>query len=186
MNTTELIGTIAKETGLEKSLVEKVTNGVFETISRRLLKGEKTLIRGFGTFSTVKENARKGRNPQTGEEVKIPKRTSPKFSFSEALSDQVRGKRKKTSAKTTAISKQLSNKKWLYAKDGKPSQKYYTIAGLKRLGISKETMVWSDGMSEWKSAGKVRELKELFATPKTAKSVKAKPKGKTTPPPIPA
>ena len=205
MNTTELIQEISQETGLEKSAVEKVTNQVFGKIQGRLLKGEKILIRGFGTFSTVKQKARRARNPQTGEEVKIPRRTSPKFSFSESFSDKVRGKNKtiKTAttskkvpkkatakssvkaAKTTSakVAKQPRNDKWLYVKEGKPSQKYYTVSGLKRLNISPETLVWSEGMAQWKPASKVKALKELF--PSKAKTRTTKGKASSTPPAIP-
>lgn len=205
VNTTELIQEISQETGLEKSTVEKVTNQVFGKIQGRLLKGEKTLIRGFGTFSTVKQKARRGRNPQTGEEVKIPRRTSPKFSFSESFSDKVRGKNKtpktatasrkstkkataksavkartKTSAKTT---KPPQNDKWLYVKEGKPSQKYYTVNGLKRLNISPDTLVWNETMTEWKPASKVKALKDLFPSRVKTRTTKGKPSSK--PPAIP-
>ena len=202
MNTTELIQEISQETGLEKSAVEKVTNQVFGKIQGRLLKGEKILIRGFGTFSTVKQKARRGRNPQTGEEVKIPRRTSPKFSFSESFSDKVRGKNKTT--KTATASKKVTKKttakssvkattktsaktnqesKWLYVKEGKPSQKYYTVNGLRRLNISPETLVWSEGMAQRKPASKVKALKELF--PSKAKTRTTKGKVSSTPPAIP-
>ena len=79
MNKAETIEKIAEETNLSKVEVEKVMSCFFETV-KNVLKAQKTVrLVGFGTFSSSERKARVGRNPQTGEEIKIPSCYYPKF-----------------------------------------------------------------------------------------------------------
>ncbi len=79
MNKAELIDKIAETSGLTKSNVEKVLDSTLETICKSIKKGEEVKLVGFGTFSKTKRKARTGRNPRTGESIKIPSAWSPKF-----------------------------------------------------------------------------------------------------------
>ncbi|MFP9216771.1 HU-related DNA-binding protein HupN, partial [Enterococcus faecalis] len=65
---------------------------VFDTISEALKSGEKVSIPGFGTFEVRERAARKGRNPQTGEEIDIPATKAPAFKPAKALKDAVKAK----------------------------------------------------------------------------------------------
>ncbi len=94
MNKGELIEKVVKATGLSKSDVSKTINATIETITKSLKKGEKVSLAGFGTFSVVKSKARKGRNPRTGEILKIRAKKSPKFKAGKTLKDIIAGVRK--------------------------------------------------------------------------------------------
>jgi len=71
MKKSEMIEALANATGLTKADSEKAFNGVFEIIKGELEKGEKVSIAGFGTFKISERAAREGRNPATGETIKI-------------------------------------------------------------------------------------------------------------------
>ena len=96
MNKTELIEKVLKKTKTEmpKSEVTKIISSVFETITEELKRGRKVTIVGFGTFSVSKTKARKARNPQTGEMIKVKAKKIPKFKAGKALKDVVAGKKK--------------------------------------------------------------------------------------------
>ncbi len=94
MNKTELVDAIAKETGLSKKDSEKAVKALTESISKELKKKNKVQLVGFGTFETSKRAARVGKNPQTGEEIKIPAAVVPKFKAGKALKDAVNSKKK--------------------------------------------------------------------------------------------
>ena len=94
MNKTELVDAIAKETGLSKKDSEKAVKAFTEAVSKELKKKGKVQLVGFGTFETAKRAARTGKNPQTGEAIKIPAATVPKFKAGKALKDAVNGKKK--------------------------------------------------------------------------------------------
>ena len=79
MNKTEIIDKIAEKTRLSKSEVDRVISGFFETIKSSLKDKKNVRLVGFGTFSSSERKARVGRNPQTGEEIKIPSCSYPKF-----------------------------------------------------------------------------------------------------------
>jgi DNA-binding protein HU-beta len=79
MNKADLIEKIAENSGLTKSNVEKVLDATLATICKSIKKGEEVKLVGFGTFSKTKRKARNGRNPKTGEAIKIPSSWSPKF-----------------------------------------------------------------------------------------------------------
>jgi len=94
MNKGELIEKVASVTESSKAVAAKAVSAVFDTISKTLKKGENVTIVGFGTFSVVKQKARKGRNPITGESIKIKARKSPKFKAGKGLKEIVAGKKK--------------------------------------------------------------------------------------------
>ncbi len=95
MNKAELIEKVVKATGVSKSDVTKTINATLETITKTLKKGEKVTFVGFGTFSVVKAKARKGRNPRTGEIIKIRAKKTPRFRAGARLKEVIAGKRKK-------------------------------------------------------------------------------------------
>lgn len=71
MKKSEILEALAKTTGESKAAVERVYNATFELIKKELSKGNKVSVSGFGTFKVSKRSAREGRNPQTGETIKI-------------------------------------------------------------------------------------------------------------------
>lgn len=89
MNKGDLIDKIVEETTLKKKDVENCLNSFVSVIQNELKKGEKVAIAGFGTFDVSQRKAREGRNPQTGETIKIAASKNPKFkagkSFKEML-----------------------------------------------------------------------------------------------------
>ena len=89
MNKTDLVKAIAEKTDSTKKAAEEALNAFVEVVSKELKKGGKVQLVGFGTFETRKRAARKGRNPQTGEEIKIPATTAPAFKAGKALKDVV-------------------------------------------------------------------------------------------------
>jgi len=90
MKKSEMIDAIAKETGVTKTDVEKVFNATFETIKKDLKKNEKSSIANFGTFKVSKRAARTGRNPQTGETIKIAASKSVSFKAGTSLKETVK------------------------------------------------------------------------------------------------
>ena len=89
MNKAELIEAIAKDTGLSKAKSGEVLDSTLNTISKNLKRGKNVTLIGFGTFSVNKRKARKGRNPQTGEEIKIKAKKIAKFKAGKRLSDNL-------------------------------------------------------------------------------------------------
>ncbi|HAN34352.1 MAG: HU family DNA-binding protein [Actinobacteria bacterium] len=81
----ELIDAIASEAGVTKADAERTVAAFFEVVVAAAKKGEKIAWPGFGSFSTSKSAARTGRNPQTGEPVKIAASTRMKFTSSSTL-----------------------------------------------------------------------------------------------------
>jgi DNA-binding protein HU-beta len=90
MNKTELIEKIAKNTGQSKTAAAAAVDSMIEGITKSLKKGDSITFVGFGTFSTSKRKARTARNPQTGEEVAVPKRRVARFKPGKTLKDAVR------------------------------------------------------------------------------------------------
>ena len=74
MNKTELIDAVSASTGLTKTDTKKTVDALFEELTKSLKKGEAVQIIGFGSFKVSERNARKGRNPRTGEEIRIAAR----------------------------------------------------------------------------------------------------------------
>jgi len=89
MNKSELIEEVAKITCTKKEAEEAVSS-VFEAIQKALKKGDEVTITGFGTFKVSKRKARKGRNPQTGEAIKIAAKKVPVFKAGKGLKDAVK------------------------------------------------------------------------------------------------
>ena len=92
MNKTELVAAIAEQTELSKKDAEKALKAFTDIVADELKKGEKVQLVGFGTFEVSERAAREGRNPQTGETMKIEASKSPKFKAGKALKDMVNGK----------------------------------------------------------------------------------------------
>ena len=93
MNKSELIESIAKKAELSKKDAEAALNAFTDVVGKALKKGDKVQLVGFGTFEVAKRAARKGRNPQTGKEIKIAASKSPKFKAGKALKDLVNKKK---------------------------------------------------------------------------------------------
>ncbi len=89
MNKAELIAAVAAKTGDTKKVAEASVNALVEVITEALAEGEKVQLVGFGSFEVRKRAARKGRNPQTKEEIKIPASKAPVFKAGKALKDLV-------------------------------------------------------------------------------------------------
>ncbi len=89
MNKGDLINEVAQIVSTKKQ-AQEVVDSVFSTITKALKKNEPVQIAGFGSFKTAKREARTGRNPQTGAEIKIEARMVPKFVPGKALKDVVK------------------------------------------------------------------------------------------------
>ena len=89
MNKGELIDHIADSAGITKAQATDALNAVVSGVTKTMKKGGKVSLIGFGTFSTSKRKARTGRNPRTGEAIKIAAKTLVKFKAGKALSDAV-------------------------------------------------------------------------------------------------
>ena len=92
MNKTDLIAKIAEDAELTKKSAEAALNAFIGAIESSLKKGEKVQLVGFGSFEVRKRAARKGRNPQTKEEIKIPASKAPVFRAGKPLKDLVNKK----------------------------------------------------------------------------------------------
>jgi DNA-binding protein HU-beta len=90
MTKAEFIAAVASETGLTKTQAAKTIDTVTDTITGELKKGEKIILPGFGTFSVAKRKARTGRNPRTGEEIRIPASKAAKFTPGKALKERLK------------------------------------------------------------------------------------------------
>ena len=88
MNKSELINEMAKNLDSKKQ-AETVLESLLGAISQGLKKGEKITLTGFGTFKVAKRKARTGRNPRTGEQIKIKARKVPQFTAGKALKTAV-------------------------------------------------------------------------------------------------
>jgi DNA-binding protein HU-beta len=89
MTKTEIVEKLAKEIKVTKSTAAKAFEVVIASVKDALQKGDKVSIVGFGTFSVATREARKGRNPKTGQEIKIAARKAPKFVAGKGLKDAV-------------------------------------------------------------------------------------------------
>lgn len=90
MNKTELINAVAETSELSKKDATKAVDAVFASITDALAKGDKVQLIGFGNFEVRERAARKGRNPQTGEEIEIAASKIPSFKPGKALKDAVK------------------------------------------------------------------------------------------------
>ena len=89
MNKVELVEAISSDTGLTKKDTEVFLKKFIETVTKALVKGDDVQLIGFGTFKVNKRPARTGRNPATGETIKIAASKTPKFTAGKALKDAV-------------------------------------------------------------------------------------------------
>lgn len=87
MNKTELINAIAGKSGLNKKNSEAALNAFISSVEETLKAGEKVVLVGFGTFEVRSRAARKGRNPQTKQEITIPESKAPVFKAGKGLKD---------------------------------------------------------------------------------------------------
>ncbi len=90
MNKSELIAAMAAKTGETKKDAEIALDAMIAAITASLKKGDKVQLVGFGSFEVRKRKARKGRNPQTGEEVKIPASKTAVFKAGKGLKDSLK------------------------------------------------------------------------------------------------
>ena len=89
MNKSELIDVVADETGLTKADAMKAIDAIFDGITAALKKGSEVRLVNFGTFCVANRKATEGRNPRTGEKIKIPATRVPKFKAGKGLKDAV-------------------------------------------------------------------------------------------------
>lgn len=87
MNKAELIAAIAENADMTKKDAEKAVKAFVDVITEELKKGEKVQVVGFGTFEVSERAEREGRNPHTGETMKIAASKAPKFKAGKALKD---------------------------------------------------------------------------------------------------
>ncbi len=91
MNKADLIQQMTEKSGLSKKDSEAALEAVINTVEETLVKGDKVVLVGFGTFETKNRAARKGRNPKTKEAIDIPACKVPAFKVGKGLKDKVNG-----------------------------------------------------------------------------------------------
>ena len=102
MNKSSLVSAVASETRIAPKDVALIVDSTLDVIRSSVAKGERVVLSGFGTFELIRRNARTGRNPHTGEAVRIPARNQPSFRPGTAFRDAAAG-RKRRSGKKTAV-----------------------------------------------------------------------------------
>ncbi len=90
MNKNELVSELASKAGSTKVDAEKFLDAFVESVGSALQKGDDVRLVGFGTFSISHRKATEGRNPRTGEKIKIPASKLPKFKAGKSLKDAVK------------------------------------------------------------------------------------------------
>ena len=91
MNKTDLVNVVAAEANISKKAAEAAVSATFAAVADALKNGDKVQLIGFGTFEVKDVAAREGRNPKTGEVIKIDACKKPSFSASKVLKDQING-----------------------------------------------------------------------------------------------
>ena len=94
MTKSQLVEKLAKVGGVNKKQAETILSGLVTTIVASVKKGDPVKLPGLGTFKKVQSKARMGRNPQTGEPVKIPARKKVRFTVAKSFKEAVLGGRK--------------------------------------------------------------------------------------------
>lgn len=94
MTKAELVEAVRAEAGIGKGQAEAAVEAFLVAVTKCLKKGEKLTLTGFGTFGVSNRKARMGRNPQTGEAIKIKAAKLPKFTAGKSLKEAVGGKKK--------------------------------------------------------------------------------------------
>lgn len=89
MNKNDLIASVSERSDLSKADATRVVDSVFDIIQETLTAGDEVRLVGFGTFSVTKRAASEGRNPRTGEPMKIPASLQPKFKAGKGLKEAV-------------------------------------------------------------------------------------------------
>lgn len=89
MNKSELVEAVAAKTEMTKAAAGRAVEAVLESIAESVAKGDAVSVIGFGTFESRKRAARTGKNPQTGEALKIAAATVPAFKAGKAFKDRV-------------------------------------------------------------------------------------------------
>lgn len=89
MNKTDLVNAVANDAGLAKSEAQRAVDSVLSNIEASLQNGDKVTLVGFGTFSIATREARTGRNPRTGQPIKIRAKKIAKFAAGKALRQAV-------------------------------------------------------------------------------------------------
>mgnify|MGYP001236811512 CR=1 FL=1 len=89
MNKNDLVSSVAESAGLSKTDAGKAVDAVFSSITGALKKGADVRLVGFGTFTVSERAASEGRNPRTGDPIKIPASKQPKFKAGKGLKDAV-------------------------------------------------------------------------------------------------
>jgi DNA-binding protein HU-beta len=90
MTKAELIEKMAKDADVSKAAAGKALDSFIDGVKKSLKKGDKVTLVGFGTFSVSKRGARKGRNPRTGETIKIKASKAPKFTSGKAFKEAIK------------------------------------------------------------------------------------------------
>jgi DNA-binding protein HU-beta len=93
MTRTELIQTLANEAGMERKQAKAFLEGLTGLVEKNIRKGGEVPLKGLGKFKVVKRKARMGRNPATGEAIKIPAKTVVRFTVAKALKDLIKKKK---------------------------------------------------------------------------------------------
>lgn len=90
MNKTELVEAVASTANISKATANSAVDAVVSSVKKALKKGDKVTLIGFGTFEVRERAARTGRNPRTGQEIKISATKIPAFKAGKALKDAVK------------------------------------------------------------------------------------------------
>jgi DNA-binding protein HU-beta len=89
MNKADLVNSISEKTGLSKSKTNEVIDAFVSSVTESLKRGEKVTLVNFGTFNTSERDARRGRNPKTGESIEIPSKRVARFKVGSGLSKNI-------------------------------------------------------------------------------------------------
>lgn len=90
MNKSDLVDAIANSTDMSKAAAGRAIDAMTNSVTKALKKGDQVTLVGFGTFTVRKRAARKGRNPQTGEEIRIRASKTPAFRAGKAFKDAIK------------------------------------------------------------------------------------------------
>lgn len=138
MTKQELLESIASSTGVSRSQAESVLSQFFATVTDAAKRGDTTRWPGFGTFAAVQRGARTGRNPRTGEPVKIAASTALKFSPSSTLRQVMNAKKAAKKATGAAKTAKTAKKAAGTAKAAKAPAKKATGAAKATKGTAKK------------------------------------------------
>ena len=111
MNKAEITDAVADKLGMTKRDVSSVIEEFHDEIKRALARGDRVSISGFGVFEPVARKARLGRNPRTGETVKIKATKLPKFRAGAELKGVVAGSKKVASAPAKKVAKKATKRR---------------------------------------------------------------------------